>query len=69
MLDTYSPDGNYQVLRKMIVGGVTLVPGDILPHDSVIREQRRKIESLCRQRKLAPAAAQVEAKAASKAKK
>ncbi len=59
MLNTYEPSATYKVLSDMTCFGVQLKAGDFLPKESPLRNEPGRIEALCRQRRLAPAAAEV----------
>ncbi len=56
MLNTYEPTATYKVLSDMMCFGVQLKAGDFLPKDSPLRNEPGRIEALCRQRRMAPAA-------------
>ena len=52
---TCPSDGNYVVIRpRLTIGGCKLQLGDLLPEDSAIRKQPRKLETMCRLRRLMP---------------
>lgn len=53
----YPPDGRYRVLKSSQIDGVLLRTGDELPAESGLRQNPRRIETLCRLRVLAPVTA------------
>ncbi len=50
----FPADTNYVVLRKILIGGVQLQPGDLLPVDSPARTIPNRLEALVRMRYLTP---------------
>ncbi len=47
-------DSDYVILKEMLVNGMKLSHGDHLPSDSPLRDNPKRLETLCRLRMLAP---------------
>lgn len=47
-------DADYTMLKPLKVSGVALDRGDLLPTDSPLRQNPRRLESLCRNRYMRP---------------
>ncbi len=52
--ESLAGDSDFIILQPMLVNGVSLSHGDHLPDDSPLRGNPKRLETLCRLRKMAP---------------